>query len=118
MVHIHCSTFLVSQKFWIWICTLQGPFLAIFAMELGERIANIKFLLKKNSLFGFTVPISNIKKKKCIKRMSALTVYVWVAAPCSALPTADEMHMKLLAKTVHSPSRIINTVSGTAAEDD
>ena len=26
---------------WIWICTLQGPFLAIFAMELGERSANI-----------------------------------------------------------------------------
>ena len=33
---------------WIWICTLQGPFLAIFAMELGERNANI-ILLKRKS---------------------------------------------------------------------
>ena len=39
----------------IWICTLQGTFLAIFAMELGERNANIKNLLIKNSLCGFTV---------------------------------------------------------------
>ena len=29
-----------AKKVWIWICTLQGPFLAIFAMELGERNAN------------------------------------------------------------------------------
>ena len=48
------------QLFWIWICTLQGPFLAIFATELGERNANIKNLLKKNSPCGFTVPISSI----------------------------------------------------------
>ena len=34
----------------------------IFATELGERNANMKILLKKNSLSlcGFTVPISNI----------------------------------------------------------
>ena len=43
-----------------WICTLQGPFLAISAMELGELNANINVLLKKSSLCGFTVPISNI----------------------------------------------------------
>ena len=30
----------------------RDHFLAIFAMELGERNANIKFLLKKNSLCG------------------------------------------------------------------
>ena len=48
------------RAFWIWICTLQGPFLAIFATELGERNANIILLLKKNSLCGFAVPISSI----------------------------------------------------------
>ena len=48
------------RAFWIWICTSQGPFLAIFATELGERNANINFLLKKNSLCGFTVLISSI----------------------------------------------------------
>ena len=41
------------KQVWIWICTLQGPFLAIFAMELGERNANIKILLRKDSLCGF-----------------------------------------------------------------
>ena len=28
--------------------------------------------------------------KNWLKRVSALTAYVWGAAPCSALPTADE----------------------------
>ena len=37
---------------------LQGPFLAIFAMELGECNANINFCLK--TMCGSTVPISNI----------------------------------------------------------
>ena len=45
----------LRNEIWIWICTLQGTFLAIFAMELGERNANIKKLLIKNSLCGFTV---------------------------------------------------------------
>ena len=38
----------------------KDHFLAIFATELGESNANIKTLLKKNSLCGFTVPISSI----------------------------------------------------------
>ena len=41
-----------TEVIWIWICTLQGPFLVIFAMELGERNANIIFLRKKNNLCG------------------------------------------------------------------
>ena len=32
-------------------------------MELGERNANIKILLKKNSLCGFTVPLFQVFKK-------------------------------------------------------
>ena len=66
----------------------------IFATALGERNANIKILLKKNSLCGFTVPLFQVFKNwlKCI---SALTAYVWGAAPCSysTLPTADENAM-------------------------
>ena len=68
---------------------MQGPFLAIFATELGERNANIKILLKKNSLCGVTDPLFQVFKN-WLKRISALTAYVWGAAPCSALPTADE----------------------------
>ena len=49
---------------WIWICTLQGLFLAIFATEL---------------VF-----------KNWLKRISTLTAYVWGTAPCSTLPSADE----------------------------
>ena len=45
----------LRNEIWIWIYTSQGTFLTIFAMELGERNANIQFLLKKNSLCGFTV---------------------------------------------------------------
>ena len=78
-----------AAAFWIWICTLQGPFLAIFATELGERNANITILLKKNSLCGFTVPLFQVFKN-WLKRISALTAYVWGAAPCSALPTASD----------------------------
>ena len=74
------------------MCTLQGPFLAIFATELGERNANIKNLLKKNSLCGFTVPLFQVFKNwlKCVSALTAYVTYVWGAAPCSALPTADE----------------------------
>ena len=62
----------------------------IFATELGERNANYtKNLLKKNSLCGFTVPLFQVFKN-WLKRISALTAYVWGAAPCSTLPTADE----------------------------
>ena len=68
---------------------MQGPFLAIFATEQGERNANIKILLKKNSLCGFTVPLFQVFKN-WLKHISALTAYVWGAAPCSSLPTADE----------------------------
>ena len=74
------------------MCTLQGPFLAIFATELGERNANIKKLLKKNSLCGFTVPLFQVFKNwlKCVSALTAYVTYVWGAAPWSALPTADE----------------------------
>ena len=49
MIHVNLNMIWIR----IWICTLQGPFLAIFAMELGERNANIKFVLKKNSMCSF-----------------------------------------------------------------
>ena len=70
---------------------MQGPFLAIFAipMELGERNANIKFLLKKNSLCGSILQSLFQILKNQLKRISALIAYVWGAAPCSALPTAE-----------------------------
>ena len=81
---------LKSLLFWIWICTLQGPFLAIFAMQLGERNAKIKNkLLKKNSLCGSILQSLFQIFKNWLKRISALTAYVWGAAHCSALPTAD-----------------------------
>ena len=35
----------LSPVIWIWIHTLQGPFLAIFATELGERNANKTFTI-------------------------------------------------------------------------
>ena len=60
--HATCRLSAAAEKrtrFWIW-SPLQGPFLAIFATEQGESNANIKTLLKRNSLCGFTVPISNI----------------------------------------------------------
>ena len=65
---------------------------AIFTTELGERNANIKNLLKKNSLCGFTVPLFQVFKNclKCVSALTAYVTYVWGAAPCSALPTADE----------------------------
>ena len=69
---------------WIWICTLQGPFLAIFAMELGERSANIykkKMLRRKNSLCGSILPSLFQIFKNWLKRVSALTAYVWGASP-------------------------------------
>ena len=69
---------------------MQGPFLAIFAMELGERNANIKIVRRKNSLCGSILQSLFQIFKNCLKRISALTAYVWGAAPCSALPTADE----------------------------
>ena len=71
---------------------MQGPFLAIFVMEVGERNANITFLLKKNSLCGSILRSLFQIFKNWLKRISALTAYVWGAAPCtcSALPTADE----------------------------
>ena len=81
---------------------MQGPFLAIFAMELGQRNANIIFLLKNNSLCGFTVPFQIFKN--WLKRISALTAYVCGAAPCSALPTADENAVTESAVTTVSSS--------------
>ena len=35
-----------AECLWIWIHTLQGPFLAVFATELGERNANKTCTLK------------------------------------------------------------------------
>ena len=68
----------VPDPIWIWICTLQGPFLAIFAMELGEPNANMKTILfEKNSLYGLTVPILKYFKN-WLKHISVLTAYVCV----------------------------------------
>ena len=92
---------------WIWICTLQGPFLAIFAMELGERNTNINFLHKKNSLCGSILQSLFQVFKNWLKHISALTayvMYVWGAAPCSALPTADENAVTESAVTTVSSS--------------
>ena len=89
---------------WIWICTLQGPFLAIFAMELGERNANIKIVRRKNSLCGSILQSLFQIFKNCLKRISALTANVWGATPCSALPTADENAVTESAVTTVSSS--------------
>ena len=70
-------------------------FLAIFAMELGERnagVANIaKNLRKKNSLCGSILQSLFQIFKNWLKRICALTAYAWGAAPCSALPTANSV---------------------------
>ena len=71
-------------------------------MELGQRNANIIFLLKNKSLCGFTVPFQIFKN--WLKRISALTAYVCGAAPCSALPTADENAVTESAVTTVSSS--------------
>ena len=46
-------------------------------MELGERNANIKCLLKKNSLCGSILQSLFQIFKNWLKRISALTAYVW-----------------------------------------
>ena len=59
--------------------SVQGPFLP--ATELGERNANIKFLLKKNSLCGSILQSQFQIFTNWLKRISALTAYVSGAAP-------------------------------------
>ena len=91
---------------WFWIWTLQGPFLATFAMELGEHNAKkLNFLLKKNSLCGSILQSLFQIDKNWLNRISqALTAYVWGAAPCSSLPTADENAVTESAVTTVSSS--------------
>ena len=62
------------EQLWIWI--LHGPFLAIFAMKLGERNANIKILLKKNSLCGSILQSLFQIFENWLKLISALTAHV------------------------------------------
>ena len=79
-------------------------------MELGERNANIKFLLKKNSLCGSILQSLFEIFKNWLKRISqALTAYVRGAAPCSTLPTADEN-----AVTESAVTTVSSTLSQTA----
>ena len=59
-------------------------------MELGERNANIKKLLKKNSLCSSILQSLFQIFKNWLKHISAMTANVWGGAPCSTLPTADE----------------------------
>ena len=54
-------------------------------MELGEHKANIKKLLKKNSLCGSILQSLFQIFKNWLKRISALTAYVWGAAPCTVV---------------------------------
>ena len=83
---------------------MQGPFFGHFCNELGEHNANIKHLLKKNSLCGFILQSLFQIFKYWLKRISALTAYVWRAALCSSLPTADENAVTESAVTTVSSS--------------
>ena len=78
--------------------------MAILAMELGEHNAKKFFLLKKNSLCGSILQSLFQIFKNWLKRISALTAYVWGAAPCSSLPTADENAVTESAVTTVSSS--------------
>ena len=93
--------YLTATRFWIWIYTLQGPFLAIFATELGERNAN-----KTCTWKGWSVLFVILQAlfKNWLKHNFVLSAYVWVAAPCSILPTADENAVTESAVTTVSPS--------------
>ena len=48
----------------------------------------IKLVLTRNSLYSLS--FYSIYIKNWLKHIFVLTAYVWKAAPCSALPTADE----------------------------
>ena len=52
-------------------------------MELGERNANIKCLLKKNSLCGSILQSLFQIFKNWLKRISALTAYVTAEDACT-----------------------------------
>ena len=81
----------------------------IFAMELGERNANIKKLLKKNSLCSSILQSLFQIFKNWLKHISAMTAYVWGGAPCSTLPTADVNAVTESAVTTVSSSLFLST---------
>ena len=75
----------------------------------GARRAQCKYgkekkNLKKNSLCGAILQSLFQIFKNWLKRISALTAYVWGAAPCSTLPTADENAVTESAVTTVSSS--------------
>ena len=63
-----------------------------------------KKLRRKNSLCGSILQSLFQVFKNWLKRVSALTAYVWGPAPCSALPTADENAVTESAVTTVSSS--------------
>ena len=69
-----------------------------------------KKILKKNSLCGSILQSLFQIFKNWLKRISALTAYVWGAAPCSALPTADQNAVTETAVTTVSSSLFPVTV--------
>ena len=66
------NTLLLSV--WIWIYTLQGPFLAIFAMELGERNAT-KTCTQREWSEQFVILQALFKNG--LKHVFVLTACVW-----------------------------------------
>jgi len=89
------------ERIWIWIYTLPGPFLAIFAMELGEHNANRTCTSKEWSV---QFVILQALFKNWLKHIFVLTGYVWEAASCSTLPTEDENAVTESAVTTVSSS--------------
>ena len=79
------------------------------------QIYIFKKIRKKNSLCGSILQSLFQIFKNWLKCISALTAYVWGAAPCSALPTADENAVTESAVTLSQTARAGTTSNRTAS---